>query len=61
MIFRGLRRVIVFNYKAVLMLVVGDVERVGRLGVIVFNVAYVILIAELEAAAGLTKIFLIAS
>jgi len=42
-------------------LVVADVERVGRLGVIVFNVAFVLLIAELEAAAGLTKIFLIAS
>jgi hypothetical protein len=42
-------------------LVVEDVERVGRLWVIVFDVAYVPLTAELEAAAGLTNIFLIAS
>ena len=42
------------------MLVVEDVERVGRLWVIIFNVAYVLLIAELEAAPGSTYIFLIA-
>jgi len=36
------------------------VERVGRLWVIILNVAYVLLIAELEAASGLTNIFLIA-
>ena len=61
MIFRGLRRVIVFNYKAVLMLVVEDMEHVGRLWVIVFDLVYVLLIAELKAAAGLTNIFFIAS
>jgi hypothetical protein len=43
------------------MSIVQDVECVGRLGVIVFYVAYVLLIAELEAVAGLTNIFLIAS
>jgi len=41
-------------------LVVEDVERVGRLWVIIFNVANVLLIAELEAASGSTYIFLIA-
>jgi hypothetical protein len=46
---------------AVLVLVVEDVERIGRLWVIVFDVAYVLLIVELKAAAGLTNIFLIAS
>jgi len=49
-----------FVYRAVLVLVVEDVERVGRLWVIILNVAYVLLIAELEAASGLTNIFLIA-
>jgi len=43
------------------MLIVQDVECIGRLGVIVFYVAYVLLIAELKAAAGLTNIFFIAS
>jgi len=43
------------------MSVVQDVECIGRLGVIVFYVAYVLLIAELKTAAGLTNIFLIAS
>jgi len=43
------------------MSVVQDVECVGRLWVIVFYVAYVFLIAEPKAAAGLTNIFLIAS
>ena len=43
------------------MSVVQDVECVGRLWVIVFYVAYVFLISELKAAAGLTNIFLIAS
>ena len=32
-----------------------------QIGVIVFYVAYVLLIAELKAAAGLTNIFFIAS
>ena len=49
-----------FVYRAVLVLVVEDVQRVGRLWVIILNVAYVLLIAELEAASGLTNIFLIA-
>ena len=43
------------------MLVVEDVEHLGRLWVIVFDLVYVLLIAELKAAAGLTNIFLIAS
>jgi len=42
-------------------LVVEDVERVSRLWVIVVDVAYVLLIVEIKAAAGLTDIFLIAS
>jgi hypothetical protein len=41
--------------------VVQDMERVGRLRVVASYVAYVLPIAELEAAAGLTNIFLIAS
>ena len=36
-------------------------ECVGRLGVILFYVAYMLLIAEIKAAAGLTNIFFIAS
>ena len=43
------------------MLIVEDVECVGRLWVTVFDVAYVLLIAERETTAGLTDIFLIAS
>ena len=43
------------------MSIVQDVECVGRLGVIVFYVAYVLLIAELKDAAGLTNIFFIAT
>jgi len=42
-------------------LVVEDMEHVGRLWVIVFDLVYVLLIAELKTAAGLTNIFLIAS
>jgi hypothetical protein len=42
-------------------LVVKDMKRVGRLWVVVFDVALMLLIAEVEAAAGLTDIFLIRS
>jgi hypothetical protein len=42
-------------------LIVEDVECVSRLWVTVFDVVYVLLIAEREATAGLTDIFLIAS
>ena len=43
------------------MFIVKDMKRVSRLCVVVFDVALMLLIAELEAAAGLTDIFLITS
>ena len=43
------------------MFIVKDMKRVSRLCVVVFYVALMLLIAELEAAAGLTDIFLITS
>jgi hypothetical protein len=41
------------------MLIVKDMKRVSRLRVVVFDVMLMLLIAELEAAADLTDIFLI--
>jgi hypothetical protein len=38
-----------------------DMKRTNRLRVVVFDVALMLLIAELEAATGLTDIFLITS
>ena len=43
------------------MLIRKDMKCVSRLQVVVFDVALMLLIAELEAAAGLTDMFLISS
>jgi hypothetical protein len=40
-------------------LIVKDMKHVSRLRVVVFDVALMLLIVELDAAAGLTDIFLI--
>jgi hypothetical protein len=56
----GLRRLTHdFIFWAILVLIVKDMKRVSRLRVVVFDVAIMLLITELEAATGLTDIFLI--
>ena len=42
-------------------MLVKDVESISGLWIVVFDVALVLFIAELEAAAGLTDVFLVAS
>jgi hypothetical protein len=56
----GLKKTHCFFYGAILMSVVKNVESISRLWVVAFDVALVLFIEELEAAAGLANILLIA-
>jgi hypothetical protein len=49
-----------FFYGTIFMLVVKNVEGIGRLRVVVFDVALVLFVSEFEAAAGLAHILLVA-
>jgi hypothetical protein len=49
-----------FFYGTIFVLVVKNVESIGRLWVVVFDVALVLFATELEAAAGLAHIHLVA-
>jgi hypothetical protein len=49
-----------FFYGTIFVLVVKNVESIGRLRVVLFDVALVLFVTELEAAAGLAYILLVA-
>ena len=55
----SLRRVIVFFYGTIFLLVAENVESTSRLRV-VFDVTLMLFVAEVDAASGLANIFLIA-